>query len=288
MSNKCLVTKLKATVNNSELPVFDSIALKAVHSTTENAEARQMRIFAPSAAELAAIEISVDAGYNFTEKATTNVGYNYGKNIIFDNPAEGEEYKILIKGKSHLNRFQIGVGGQAAYILFDLDIKQLAYSNLKYLQITSGSRIHGSLEDFIKGIENNPWEYFEFYYSSITGNVEVLQNLTTIKNLYYQSVPGVSGNIGVIYGKLINLQNTWFNGSLHITGTLESVAENQCTNGRTEGTLVMKCNGVVTLHGVAMTGNKKFVFSASGCVITNDSNVTIATYTKSTGTWVYA
>ena len=118
--------------------------------------------------------------------------------------------------------------------------------------------------------------------------MDSLQDFTALTSLYYHGVRGVYGDIGSLYGKMIKLNNSWF-ASTNMTGTIESVVEAQCDNGRTSGTLLLKVNTIVTLNGgTTFNGNTySIAFSETGATI-SISDAIKATYTKNSSSWVYA
>ena len=91
-----------------------------------------------------------------------------------------------------------------------------------------------------------------------------LQDFTALTSLYYQNVKGVYGDIGTLYGKMVNLTNSWFM-STNMTGTIESVVEAQCDNGRTSGTLLLKVNTIVTLNGGTTFDNNTYSITIFPC-----------------------
>ena len=77
-----------------------------------------------------------------------------------------------------------------------------------------------------------------------------------------------------------------------VDGTLESLVEGLCRNGKVGNNLTVDFrNTAVTFNGVRISTtlyNNGFVltFSSTGATV-NHNNTTIATYTKSSGTWTY-
>lgn len=194
-------------------------------------------------------------------------------------------YLFKVKNKYNITDFKIAAIGGDSYV--GVDIGQLGYlPNLQKLCLT-GHNCVGNVQNFAN-VNVAFLDYFEFYYSNIEGDMDSLQDFTALTSLYYQNVGGVYGDIGSLYGKMIKLNNSWFYGT-NMTGTIESVVEAQCANGRTSGTLLLIPNSIVTLNaGNTISGqNYNIVFSEIGATI-SISDAIKATYTKNSSSWVYA
>ena len=278
--NDCLVTTLNTVVDNSELPMLNAIKV-TVHPTDDETHRR----ITVNSTNLSDLEIITDGNHSYSVETISS-----GKRITFENG----EYNAFIKGKYDLTRLQIITGtGNPTDIGFD--VKGISYANKLTRLALCGANISGNIEDLVVGSENNEnITYFEFYFSNISGNLESIQNWINLEQLYFQKQGAfnsiqVSGNIGTIVGKMTKLSSIWFNGAPNIVGSIESVVENQCSNGRTSGTLTVRTNSIVTLNSTNLADSTNLVltYSTTGCNISIDSNV-VATYNKSTNTWTYA
>ena len=102
----------------------------------------------------------------------------------------------------------------------------------------------------------------------ISGNINVFSRMTSIIEIGLYTQPGVSGS-------------------------LESLVEGLCTNGKESGTIIIdlrgtKCtfnNGEINNNN--FTNGGKLVFSSTGSTVLKSNDTLLATYTKSNNTWIY-
>lgn len=239
MSNKCLVTKLKAVVNNDSLEKFGHFTIGLHHYTGTPPENNTsgFKFDSPASCKLLGTSGSIIIGGQ-----TVNVGDTYRANLV------GSKYEISVKTLSVKdsgmsldvsNIYDLtsisDAGGAGAEIIFDWKdsiistAEKLQYlSKLKYIDMP---RISGNVSDLVKlkqFRENPEATRFWSYYCTLVGKIEEFAPWLYLNNL--------------------NIQH----GARTLYGAVEDLAAAQVALGRTSGILQVFINGAITIGGTAI------------------------------------
>lgn len=211
MANKCLVTKLKGSVQNENLPFLGFLSV-SFNVTAENA--------------LSAMVIG---------KIRCNKDLNYGSTVIPANTETAVTNAHYLVGNTP-GTYILYISKESTYIQLEstpvepLDIDEFKfYSNLKVIKGSWG-RYKGSIES-IKGIEE-----ISVSSNGLTGNIDLLTNLNPNLSNITCSSANLTGT-GIQFTKLLNLQTLWVQ-KVTTLMSLDDFAANQIREGRTTGTLV--------------------------------------------------
>lgn len=169
-----LVTKLKGSVNNNNLPRLGTITIKAIYvEGTLDANKQQMLKIKTSTP----VDISVDNGGSF---ATTAAGLSTNPQTTFTTTGNGTytdtlyfsngNYNVYINDKYSIKSLILGEGSFSS----PTDVQHVLQLNASMLSYTT------SLEDF------------RFYSHSLNGNIDYLANSQQIKafQLLYSDIKG--------------------------------------------------------------------------------------------------
>lgn len=250
MENKCLVTKLQASVNDDSLEFFDGITFDVTLESHVSAENITLIIGGLNGYSGTPFDIKIlGDGYFISPENSINLGKMIKSNQCkartrFNSPKECYDgtigvslgkYKVLIKDK--YNIISIGASGYGG-ISFDLD-------KIKYCDYLINLMINTD----------------NFKTNSCVGD---LSNL--LDKVYLQDVrlayTNVSGNI-ISLGKSVMLNNLFVNNT-NVEGTLESLCNTLVSAGKTSGTINLRAsNSLVTYQGKPIEGNKTITFSGS-------------------------
>lgn len=200
MSMKTLITKLKGSVNNDNLPKLGVITLKAKQvNGTLTSEQQYMRLNAKDVSNSNPVVVSVDGNGYFTvgSSSTHLTSYNIvatGANA--DLHFSNGNYNVYISDKYRVTKIVLGgysTSGDTQHVL-NLDLSMLSYAiSLDTLQAS---------------------------YRSLSGNIEYLAH-SPLTSLQIANVPDVYGDISA-FTELISL-NTFNSG---VEGDLSDIMEN--------------------------------------------------------------
>ena len=123
---------------------------------------------------------------------------------------------------------------------------------------------------------------------TVSDLLRVFPNISSNLLVYYSKISGdISG-----FAATPSITNLGVQGT-NITGTVESLVAEMCAAGRVEGTLHCAAhNTAVTFHNAAVPSiggaapGLQIAFTSTGATVSQDG-VTLATYTKTSGTWTY-
>lgn len=252
MSNKCLVTKLKAVVNNDSLEKFGHFTIGLHHYTGTPPENNRsgFKFDSPASCKLLGTSGSIIIGGQ-----TVNVGDTYSANLV------GSQYEILVKSLSVedsdmsldvSNIYDLtgiyDAGGFGQDIIFDWKdsiistAEKLQYlSKLKYIDMP---RISGNVSDLVKlkqFRENPEATRFWSYNCTLVGKIE-------------EFAPW-------LYVTSLNIQH----GAHTLYGAVEDLAAAQVALGRISGQLTIFVNGAITMDGTAISngGRIKITYDSS-------------------------
>lgn len=260
--SKCLVTKLKASVDNPGLPFFGEMQFNV---DTQNSPEGQMLRFETDGTDV----VVNTAGHVRPDETHLDKG----------------TYTVKVYPKYNLTKLVVGKG-----IGFNWDDLKLL-SSMKNLMIYNNANVKStdSIEVFaaIPDIEQIT------IIIDLIGNFEALKDLKELRVADFVFGPNVTGSIEVALANMVHLTTTQFASSTGITGTLEKVFESWVEKGKTDICNVRGSgSNNITFHGEAVpmsdTDITYFLPAAIGCKIArgNYSNI-IATYNKSTKQWSY-
>lgn len=239
MSANTLVTKLKGSVQNDNLPELGKIIFHAVkNSTIIDADKQQsimlqfksggnriIKVVSPGAVGLdpATVDQSTD-----TE---LGLGTSYTK-VAFKN----ENYKITIDSKYLLSSF-IGRAESNKKNIFDVNLEQFSgASQLEYLSVSRFTNVTGS----VMNLANCP-----LIDCAMTDNAGINGDLTA-----FAKCTGLTA-----------LRLAWTS----VRGEINDLAAAQVANGRTSGTLLIIPSAFITLNGIVIEENvgKTITFDSS-------------------------
>lgn len=254
----CLVTKLKASVNNPDLPKLGYIVAK-------------MKNYSENYVELiysGAIRVFIDGDNgsgNIKNVTTETTSRDNNRDVNFQKFSVGE-YNVNIEKSPLFTQFHHYAG------YMDVDLEQFKYcTNLQDLYFGSHpdpnapSSNHNQREYFWKGdianlanLTNLKSLVFNCHNINrenhkIYGNIESLSNLTNLQTLDIAEMKAFSGDIVKAFGKMtklttLNIFNTDCTGD-----TIDLVAAWR-SNGKTTGQLVW--NYMYASPGITFGGNK--------------------------------
>lgn len=238
MSANTLVTKLKGSVQNDNLPELGKISFRAVKKETisrpdnqqtimlqfKSGENRKIKVVPPGAVgfDPATVDQSTD-----TELV---IGTSYVK-VAFKN----ESYKITID-KYLLSSF-VGRAASGAIGIFDVNLEQFSGApQLEYLNVAR--------------------------FTKATGSVMNLADCPLIECKLTDNA-GINGDL-IAFAEctgLTTLSLAWTS----VRGEINDLAAAQVANGRTSGTLSITTSAYITLNGVAVDENivKTITFDSS-------------------------
>ena len=222
MSANCLKTSLLGEVPGY-LPEFNKIVFFAEKKQTiSDADLQQAMMFQFVSGGVHKFEVESPGAVGFNpatvDQSTDtflSLGDSYSK-VAFKN----ESYKITIENKYLLSRL-VSRGGSGKVNIFKIDLSEFEYAtNLQYLNLN--------------------------YTSDLKGNIESLKNCPLIE-LKLDANTQIYGDIASL-GASVNLTTFNFNFT-KVSGEIVQFAEAQVAAGRTNGTLAIETNGIVTLNG---------------------------------------
>ena len=262
----CLITKLKGSVQNSNLNYFGTISL-SVHPNGSLNPADDERSLVLKGDSPFTI-IATDGG---SFEVSTNRG-TFINEYTVDNPdmsaqifvASGD-YKLILKDfKYQCVVMANGVWGQYRGLVYIDNIQDLCYSD--FYNISMGDRYNN-----IGGFDLSPKVDAPTAYNFIiTGIKEVRADLSAIaqhwsalQNILSLQTCTCVGTVDTL-STLINAKSIRLV-SCEVSGTLESLLDGLYANGKVSDTLSTEFQGTsVTYNGAAITGPLSFSFNANG------------------------
>lgn len=212
MANKCLVTRLKAAIQNDDLPLFDTIKLEVVSSATSTANNYRLGLSVHDTNE--GIIVKVDGNGYFanayadlsdeTKRMTqTSIFSGSTKNLYFANGP----YNVYISNAHNIKSINIEGATKTNRSVFRLNLGELKNSpGIKTLS-ASQTNTYGSISDLP----------------------------STINDLMLTECGNVVGNINLVANKNIFSGHLWL-GDTGITGSIEDYVAGQVSQGVEEYT----------------------------------------------------
>jgi len=253
--NDCLVTKLKASINDASLEKLGYAPFEgAVDVYSDGTTWIDIVFSKPSKVILekgSLINSSVAPNGNVYEAQSFTANAQVGQiKINFD------KYNIV-----KINAMVRGYSGKG------IDINSLKYST-NIDTINNIPSIYGDISALsnLKELQNLSLGMSADDSLLLTGNISSLRNLKKVTRLSLDRRTLIEGNIADL-GSCTSLE--WFQiGGTKIRGTIESFVQAQRLNGRTEGSITTPylgaCRGL-TFNGAAITivGNSKIEWTAT-------------------------
>lgn len=246
----CLVTKLKSSVDNNNLPIFDQLKFKVGH--TGEALRFYMKAYASDNCVVTGIP---DAG------GAVSFSYISDESQTYTNPftiadqmngfiavASGADCTITILNKSKLRLLSNGSFGVNGIIEGAKDILAAIPEEVKILRFERSISTEITLEDIISSCPTFEALYIaKSYY--MQGNIAALTQLSSFKNLDAGECRGLTGDITSL-GSMTTLENLALYAT-NVSGTMESFVAAQRASGRTTGTITGSGGnwGQVTFNG---------------------------------------
>lgn len=261
---KCLVTTLKAVVNNNNLPFYGGFvfSIDSANSGDFNRLNRDNKNLS--------IKILEGDG-SFYSSANENLGREIGNiNFRYQSPT-GDTAKILVKSKYDINILGSDFSSLKIYVKLE-DLKFMNMIKLKYAIVTgdiSNLANSSSLEECRIDVINSE------------GDIIVFKDKVNIKSLIfagYDTATNITGDITTL-SSLVNATIINFAHLPNITGKYETLIENMYKNGRRSGTMINYFGPKCMFNNQPISGNNKYeaTFSDSGVSVSKDS-VVVGTY----------
>jgi len=254
MANDCLVTKLKKSVNNSDLMKLGVITMQVSAIDPFNANNNIK------------LRYKDESGKAITDGMFMN-SQGVPTGTSKDVNANTDTYLILDVNQCNVDIYnKYAVKELSCGARFYLDLKMLSYCNeLTYLE----ANLTGTLEQLasLSSIET----ILTHNDSNLIGNISAIKDLSSITVLKITGITGVYGNIADL-GKLTSLTRLAI-GDTRISGSVEDFVAAQRLNGRTtcEGILVpyLGTNTGITFNGAAApkASNQTLSWTASEITI---------------------
>lgn len=213
-----LITKLKGSVNNNNLPKLGVITLTAKQvDGTPTTEQQFMRLNVSNASNANPVVVSVDGsgyftkGSDSTQLTTTNIVNSSNVDLYFSNG----NYNVYISDKYRVTNIVLGgyntsndihhvlnldlsmlsyatsLGTlQASYHSLSGNIEHLAHSPLTGLQIANVPDVYGDISVFTTLTNLNAFN------SGVEGNLsDIMDNPISASSMNFASCPKISGNV---------------------------------------------------------------------------------------------
>ena len=195
--NKCLVTKLNGSSNNSELLRLGEMRIKIlkVQNPTDHTQGFSLGFNKPVTLEI------VSDGY-FTDKTLTEnkgkkITLDAGLNSIWVNGTHDVEIAILDKySLTQILFYYIGEASDTYANNIKFNIADLKYSNALTNISMDGSQVSGNIGD-LKSL--TALTTLSLFNSQVSGNIGDLKSLTALTKLFLSNaqIP-ITGDIGVL------------------------------------------------------------------------------------------
>ena len=274
--NNCLITKLKASVNDDSLLKLGEIKLTI--APTSSSKNLSIASIEPIVVEVVKV---ISGNGTFSWKNETNVSKAIIPPILdgyYPLTFSEGEYVVSISNKYAITYLAtidtlhtLSLNGDLSYSeelstiripienFTNNDIAQFGNLPIKYLTVTSNNNLMGSIDSFsnltsiininIQALEDN---------DKIHGNISAFSLSKDIERCYLTYCSNIEGNINVFNSsiKLTNLDVF----RTKVTGDIDTLAQAQIAAGRTSGSLWINSSNL-TNAGIPFTGVKTITFS---------------------------
>lgn len=263
MTNDCLVTKLKGSVNNETLPKFDMITFHI--NNTENLA-----------------DILTYFKYADSTEATSNY-YEIGSGVTSDFKQSetyprftGEGY-VRVKDKYNIVNVTLNIAYKTDRITpcLDIDISQLSYNNLEMIGASPQTLHITNLKDLqvlkptLKEIILSEKNILVPQLSGDISDLAKFVNLETLSLPYISNrVHGTMKQVATLFPRLTSLKD--LTNSKWLTGSIEDFVAVRRSQGVTNGSVYTKWgnSAYITFNGERLTGHNDTPFSWTATTIT--------------------
>lgn len=283
MTNDCLVTKLKATVNNSNLEKLGILDFKAIKldsvsiNTQQKLEIHSVGDYTIKVSSPGQFVLNDPTNFNIPSACYTELVLNatnasstsggehthiiyfanetYDINIIDKHNVVGIKVQELsydtvyqfdftrFRTYPHLNFAQFGTTGR----ILGGDIDYFLNTDITNIKMRYGVAATGSFEN-LKGSTALTNLYFE-YCNRLTGSIDALKDCVNLTQIHLKSCANIVGNIATL-AKLINLTEASF-GNSKVGGAVEDFVSGQIANGRTTETTGILSGNLIQSRTIA-------------------------------------
>lgn len=254
MANKCLVTRLKAAIQNDDLPLFDTVRLNAVTKTsTARTSNFRLGITIESDSE---VTVRVDGDGYFantfaelsdeTKRMTSVKISSTTKNLYFKNGT----YNVYLQEAHNLRSINIeGYSSSGDGSLFHLNLAELVNAPGLTMLRASQSTTYGSISYLPSTINDL---MVNKSYGEITGDITAIANKCILSNRLWIEGTGISGSIeGLVAGQ--------------VSQGVEEYTSYKYDGGNLSSTLLAKTltiggiSPVVNISYVSWSGNNRII-----------------------------
>ena len=255
---KCLVTKLKESVNNPNLPKLGEIIFSVDSSSTP--EGQTLRF------ETEGVTLDIPSEYNRPDSTHLASGV----------------YSVKAYPKYDMTKLIVGSG--ISYSLSDLqhasNLTDLRLYSLGSSGVSADVSVFSNMTQLTSLVLVIP----------VTGNLSSLSGLINMQSIDIINIWTLTGNISSL-GTWTKCSQFHFSDAGSISGTLESLCSALMTNGKTSGTFNFRGNGnSISFHGVVLpAGSYRYVRYLDGIITVatdNTFNTIVGTYDGSS--WSYS
>lgn len=243
----CLVTTLKQTVDNDNLPILDSIVINVVKTEEERLPEQKYLEF--RLVENTSLTFTVLDGSNKIALSETFMENNPKNTVTVTNPPSNvfkiyfvnDNYKVKVSSKNNIQVFRNYIG--------------ISATKRTYIEpIYNGMSGLDNLRNFINSSSSLPF------------NIEILKDATSLVTFMSSYSPNCYGDIASL-GDCILLETLRLTGT-SCSGNVEELAQKQVDNGRTSGTLqIFAANSNIKYNGSSIATYITITFNENGYVI---------------------
>ena len=216
MSNKCLITRLKAVIQNDDLPIFDTIKLPSVSSTATATNAYRIRV---TTADDGIILKTNGSGYFATTYANLSDETKRLTEVAISSTSQKSyffskgDYGVFIQ-KAHNLRELTLEGASVSLCVFRLGLSELRNNpGITVLQANQSS-VYGDVHD----IPSTIYDFMVSGCSNVTGNIDDVAKRVHFTKRLWISNTGITGSIeGLVAGQVAQGATS---GSLNVRGIL--------------------------------------------------------------------
>lgn len=267
MSNNCLVTKLKATVDNPELDVLGYF--KVMFESDGNFTlmlAGKSSVAAPEIKSLTGIGgvyTTTDSGMN--NPLSPPYAFNFSAAGAMQRIIKGSKGQSIIIDKYDENVTGVGVGNINGSVVLDESVYYFTKPTM--IRLDNGCKVKAPLDfnrldcSALKELNLNYIDVSPFSIDSIGLNPGVATSI----QVNYASSPNknIIGDLSY-FGNFVNLTRLWIPGT-GITGSLKDLCDKLHENGKTSGTLMLGLsNTSIKYNDVTSSNSPRITFTEEG------------------------
>lgn len=242
----CLVTTLRQTVANDNLPILNSIVINVVKTEEERLPEQKYLEF--RLVEGTSVTFTVLDGSNKIALSETFMETNPRNSVTVTNPSGvfkiyfvNDNYKVKVSSKNNIQVFRNYIG--------------ISATKRTYIEpIYNGMSGLDNLRIFINSSSSLPFD------------IEILKDATSLVTVMFSYSPNCYGDIASL-GDCILLETLRLTGT-SCSGNVEEIAQKQVDNGRISGNLqILAANSNIKYNGSSIANYITITFNESGYVI---------------------